>query len=156
MKISDDAVHFLKNQSTVIVSTLTEKGEIHCSAKGIVGVVAEGKVFVIDLYRNRTYRNIKANPTVSITAINEHKFIGYTLQGKAKIVARKDIEEHIVKAWENKIIERISSRIIRSVQSGVKSQSHFEAELPHKPKYLIEIDVENIIDLSPPRRKKKK
>jgi len=44
--------------------------------------------------------------------------------------------------------------MIKSVQKGVKSAVHHEAELPVKPKYLIEMNVESIIDLSPPKSKK--
>ena len=83
-----------------------------------------------------------------ITAIDEKHFKGYTLQGKAKIVPRKEIESHIVDKWEDKIIRRISKRMIESIQSGSKTREHHEAKLPKHPKYLIEIDVEKIVNLS--------
>jgi len=154
MEIPKDVVRFLTKHGVTIVSTLDEAGHIHCAVKEVVGIDVEGKIFLIDLFRNRTYKHIQMNPSVSITAVNEEEFKGYTLQGQAKIVAREDIQEHIVKIWEEKIVKRISDRMIKSVQKGVKSKSHFEAELPHKPKYLIEIDVDQIIDLSPPCKKK--
>lgn len=154
MELPDSVVYFLKKQGFMIVSSLDEKGNIHCSAKGVVAVKKEGKVFVVDVYMLKTFENLKRNPTVSITAVDENKFVGYTLQGKAKLVSRKDMEEHVFTSNENKIIERISKRVAKSVQSGEKSTEHFEAKLPQIPQYLIEIDVENIIDLSPPGRRK--
>ena len=148
MELTEKTIKLLEKQGFVIVSTITKDGGIHSVAKGIVGIEKEGKVFVIDLYKNITYKNLKNNPNVSITAIYEHNYAGYTLQGKAKIVPREDIEDHIVSKWEDKIIERISNRMIASIQKGQRSKEHHESKLPKHPKYLIEIDVDKVVDLS--------
>ncbi|OGX46996.1 MAG: hypothetical protein A2306_02330 [Omnitrophica WOR_2 bacterium RIFOXYB2_FULL_38_16] len=148
MELTDKTIKLLEKQGFVIVSTLTEGGAIHSVAKGIVGIEKEGKVFVIDLFKNNTYNNLKRNSNVSITAIDDQSYDGYTLQGKAKIVPREDIQDHIVAKWEDKIIERISNRMISSIQKGKRSNEHHEAKLPKHPKYLIEIDVEEVIDLT--------
>lgn len=153
VKIPNIVSHFLEKQGYVVISTIDKKtGHIHCAAKGIVGLDKKGMVFIIDLYKNRTYRNLKKNPAVSITAIDETTFTGYTLQGKGKIVPHKEIEDHVIAAWENKIIQRISARVKQSVQSGKKSHEHHEIKLPKIPSHLIEVDVDKIIDLSPPSR----
>ncbi len=152
MELPDKVVSFLKKQSFVIVSTIDPDGRIHCSAKGIVGVHKEGRVFVIDLYHNKTYNNLKNDPRVSITQVDEHSFTGYTLSGQAKIVLKDDIHDDHIKEWEKRVLKRISERLIKSVRSGKVSSAHYEAQLPEEPKYLIEINVENIIDLSPPCR----
>ncbi len=156
MKLSEDICSFFEKQGIVIVSSLEADKKVHCSIKSIVGIEEVGKIYIIDLYKNKTYKNLKLNPIVSITAIDEHSFKGYTMQGKAKIVVHTEIEDHIVNKWEEKIIRRISARMIKSIQKGVTSKIHHEAELPHKPKYLIEIDVEKIIDLSPPTLRNKR
>jgi len=156
MSLTQESIHFMNQQGFVIVSTMDDKGRIHCSAKGIVGIEKSGKVYIIDLYLHHTYKNLKKNPVVSITAVNEHQFKGYTLQGKAKIVSREEIEDAIFKKWEKKVISRISKRIVKGVQSETKSKAPFEAHLPHQPQYLIEVNVENVIDLSPPGMARKK
>lgn len=156
MELSKEVLLFLKKQKVVAVTTFDSQARIHCAVKGIVGLEPEGKVFVVDLYKGRTYKNLVKNSVVSITAVNEKKFEGFTLQGTAQIVLRKNISHHLVESWENKIIERISERIVSSIQSGKKTKANFEAELPLHPKYLIEIDVENVINLTPPRRRTKK
>jgi uncharacterized pyridoxamine 5'-phosphate oxidase family protein len=150
MELNKNIIHFMEKQGFVIVSTLDPNGQIHCAAKGIVGIEKSGKIYVIDLYQHRTYQNLQRNPIVSITAVDEHDFIGFTLQGMAKIVPREQIEEHIMTRWEEKIVNRISKRVVTGVQSKKKSKAHFEAHLPHHPLYLIEIEVQHIIDLSPP------
>lgn len=151
--LSDDIVNFLERQGFTIVSTLDAEGKIHCAAKGIVGIEKKGKVFLIDLYKAKTFKNLKTNPTISITSVDEHLFVGYTLKGRAKIVDRDKIKSHIIKAWEERVIKRISKRVIKSIKDYRKSGHHPEAKFPH-PEYLIEVDVEDIVDLTPSHLKK--
>ena len=51
------------------------------------------------------------------------------------------------------MVKRISKRVANSVKAGLKSQTHHEAYLPLQPRYLIEITVNHIIDLAPPKAK---
>ncbi|MDP2924449.1 MAG: pyridoxamine 5'-phosphate oxidase family protein [Candidatus Omnitrophota bacterium] len=147
-ELSLDVINFLEKQGFVIVSTIDDRGRIHCAAKGIVGIEKKGKVYLIDIYRARTFSNLQKNPTISITAVDEHLFIGYTLKGKAKIVERERIRKHIIKKWEERVIQRISKRLIKNVKEDRKSLHHPETRFPH-PQYLIEVDVEDIVDLTP-------
>lgn len=148
-----EVMRFLEKQRVFIVSTLNEHGRIHCSAKGIVGFEPEGKIYVMDLYLKKTFRNLKRNPMITLTSVDENAFEGYSFQGNAKIVEYKDIQDHLMEKWTKRLIRRIADRLIRNVQSEKPTGRHYEAELPHMPKYLIEIDVEHIVSLTPVRQK---
>lgn len=148
IELSAKVMFFLEKQGFVIVSTIDENGGIHCSAKGIAGMDKEGKVYLIDLYRMSTFRNLQNNPTISITAVDEHRFTGYTLKGKAHMVERENIKEHIMQNWEEKIVKRISRRVVKNIQGEKGSVDHPEAHFP-QPQYLIVMEVEGIIDLAP-------
>ena len=63
-----DVVAFLKRQSFIIFSTVDEKGRPHSVAKGIVEIDKNGVVFLLDLYRARTYANLLRNANASVTA----------------------------------------------------------------------------------------
>ncbi len=152
--IPDDIVYFLEKQGFAIVSTLDENNSIHCSAKGVAGVEPEGKIYLIDIYRARTFKNLKRDKTVTITAVDEHRFIGYTLKGKASIVEKNDINASIINDWESRVVERISKRVLHGIKESKKSSHHPEALFPH-PQYLIEMEVEEIVDLTPGHLKKK-
>ena len=152
MQLPDKVVKFFKKQNFVIVSTIDSDNRIHCSAKGVVGINKNGRVFIIDLYHNKTYNNLKNDPRVSITQAEERSFTGYTLSGRAKIVLRNDIRDNYIKEWDKAIAKRISDRLIKNMRSEKMPSASHEAQLPEEPKYLIEIDVDNIIDLSPPYR----
>jgi general stress protein 26 len=146
--LSQDVINFLEKQGFVIVSTLDSNGAIHCSAKGIAGIEKKGKVFLIDVYDGITVHNLVKRPTVSITAIDEHLFMGYTLKGVATIVDREKIKDHLIKSWEDRIVRRISQRLIKHVKDEKKTPHHPEAKFPHV-QHLIEIAVEEVIDLTP-------
>ena len=148
MKLTQEIISFLKNQGFVIVSTLDPTGAIHCSAKGIADISDGGKICLIDLYKTKTFTNIKSNPTITITAIDEHAFLGFALSGKAYIVEREKIKDYIIKEWEDKVINRISNRVIKNIKNDKSSTQHPESYFP-SPQYLIEMDVEEAIDLAP-------
>jgi len=154
-KITEEITRLFCKQGFVIVSTLDSVGSIHCSAKGIAGIEAEGKIYLIDLYCGKTFSNLKLNPTISITAVDEDEFSGFTLKGKAKIVDREEIKDHIVASWEDKVLQRVSNRVIGHIKDEKKSRHHPEAIFPH-PQYLIEVDVDSVVDLTPKNLKPKK
>ncbi|MBN2119494.1 MAG: pyridoxamine 5'-phosphate oxidase family protein [Candidatus Omnitrophica bacterium] len=153
-ELSNDIINFFNKQGFVIVSTIDSQGFIHCSAKGIAGIEKEGKIYVIDLYRGGTFNNLKNNPVVSITAVDEKHFTGYTLKGRARIVEKERLGQDIIREWEERVVKRISQRLIKNIQEEKKNSHHPEAELP-PVQYLIEIEVENIVDLTPAHIKRR-
>jgi hypothetical protein len=154
MELPKTVIDFLERQGFVIVSTLGQSGAIHCSAKGILSIEKAGRVLLADLYLHQTYTNLQKDPRVSLTSVDEHSFCGYTLQGQARIIPRDKILAGMLDVWENRIIQRMSHRVIKGVQTAAKSKGHFEAGLPQHPQYVLEVTVENIIDLSPPAMRK--
>ncbi|MBP7088264.1 MAG: pyridoxamine 5'-phosphate oxidase family protein [Candidatus Omnitrophica bacterium] len=148
VKLSKEIATFLTHQGFVIVSTIDPKGYIHCSAKGIVEAKEDGRVYIMDLYRSKTFSNLKNNPLVSITAVNEHEFIGYTIKGRTKIIEKAKISKDLLESWHKKVVSRASTRLIKNIRRDRGSSTHPEARFPD-PQYLIEIDAEEIVDLSP-------
>jgi len=153
MTLSPALINFFEKQTFVIVSTIDSSGSIHCAAKGIVLIQKQGIIYLMDLYKTNTFRNLKRNHTISITAIDEHLFVGYTLKGRARIVARDSIKAPLAKQWEAKIIQRISRRLIKNIKDNRDSRHHPEAKLP-SPQYLIEMAVSSAVDLTPSHLKK--
>lgn len=149
MKISEHITDFLKKQRVMVVSTLDDAGRIHCAVKGIVEVNPEGQIFLIDLFSGRTFRNLEKRSEVSLTAVDKDKFMGYTIQGKATIHSRMGSHDDFISKWQDLIIQRISDRIVNNIRSGKRSKEIFETKLLTPPQHLVEVEVENIIDLSP-------
>lgn len=155
MRLADEVRDFLGRQNFVVVSSIDKKGRIHNSCKGIVRIEAGGRIYLLDLYLRRTYRNLLADPRVSVTAFDEHSFSGYCLQGRARILSRDEAGPEIVREWEEKINSRISQRLVRNLRGEKGPPGHPEARLP-RPEYIIAMDVEEVIDLTPEHVKEKK
>ncbi len=153
MKIPDQVKSFLEKQHFAIVSSIEANNSLHTSAKGIIDINSKGKIFVLDLYKGQTYKNIKKNPNVTLTAIDDYKYTGYSIQGKAKITRENTISDKKMKAWHDNLAKRIARRVIRHVKNEVSGYEGIpEARFPI-PKHLIEIDVEKIVDLAPHKLK---
>ncbi|MCX5693776.1 MAG: pyridoxamine 5'-phosphate oxidase family protein, partial [Candidatus Omnitrophica bacterium] len=99
-------IDFLRSQGFVIVSSIDKNGFPHSSCKDIVKIDPAGKVYLIDVYQGVTVKNITHDPHISISAVDEHKFTGYCLKGKAKIIKDETINQELIKTWEDNITLR--------------------------------------------------
>ena len=147
-KLSNEIIQFFHSQGFVIVSTIDHNGTPHNACKGIVKITNSGYVYLLDLYKARTYDNLKHNSRISITSVDEHKFNGYCLKGKAKIIPAEKLRPGIITEWENRITNRITRRLIKNIRGESGHARHPEALLP-KPEYLIVMRITEIVDLTP-------
>jgi len=146
-------IDFLRTQGFVTVSSIDKNGFPHSSCKAIVKIDPAGEIYLIDVYHGLTSKNIANNPHVSISAVDEHKFTGYCLKGKARMIQDEVISQEIIKTWEDNITSRLAKRLLRNLVQDQGQGHHPEASLPH-PKYLIALEVEEIVDLAPHHLKK--
>ena len=147
-RLPDEIVHFFREQGFVIVSTVDERGMPHSSCKGIINISPAGKIYLLDVYLEATYNNLKRNSNISITAVDEHKFKGYCLKGKAELIDQDRLSPQIKKAWEARLAGRITQRLIKNIREQKGHSRHPEALLP-RPEYMIVVDVGEVVDLTP-------
>ena len=146
--LSREIINFFKNQGFVILSTIDSNGAVHNSCKDIIDIEPEGKVYLLDAYRARTFANLENNQNASITVVDEHKFKGYCLKGKAKIVESDGLRAEILKAWEDKIASRATQRVLKNIRGEKGHSRHPEIQLP-RPQYMIYLQAEEVVDLTP-------
>lgn len=130
------------------VTTIDSKGFPHASCKGMIKIEGTGRVYLLDAYHGRTFKNLKQNPSASVTAFDEHKFRGFCLKGKARLIHEDELTESIVKSWEERISGRLTQRLLKNIREEKGHRGHPEASLP-KPKYMIVLDTEEVVDLTP-------
>lgn len=147
-EIPREIIRFFGAQHYAIVGTVGRDGTPHSACKGIVKMDPEGLAYLFDLYTGSTWRNLRANPRMSITAVDEERFKGYCLKGTARLVKRDEVDPAMIEEWRGKISGRITHRIIRSIQGAKGHPRHPEALLP-VPKRLIVLEVDEIVDLTP-------
>lgn len=153
-KLAPQISQFFQNQGFVIVSTIDNNGIPHNSCKGIVKITDDSKIYLLDLYQAKTYENLKRNPRISITAVDEHQFKGYSLKGEAKIILGDKLSSDIIKLWADKITQRATKRLMKNIREEKGLTHHAETLLP-PPEYMIMMEVLQIIDLTPHNLKEK-
>ena len=147
-KIPDNVINFLQDQGFVIVSTIDENGLPHNSCKGLVDIDKSGNIYILDVYKGKTHENLKRNSALSITSVDEHRFVGFSLKGKGRVISREEVSPQIIKAWEDKVTSRLTRRLLKNLHEEKGHPKHPEALLP-QPEYLITMKTEEIIDLTP-------
>ena len=153
MKIPEAVENILEKEHFVVVSSAESNKTIHTSAKGVIEVDPKGRIFMLDLYKGKTYVNIRKNPHVTLTVINERGFRGYSIKGRAKIVKKETLSKKTLTLWNEKLAKRIARRIISHVKDQrAEHEAIPEASFPF-PKYLIEVFVDKIVDLAPRKLK---
>ncbi|MCM8793050.1 MAG: pyridoxamine 5'-phosphate oxidase family protein [Candidatus Omnitrophica bacterium] len=145
--IPPQVIHFFEHQHFVIVSTLDKDGFPHSSCKGIVRIEKD-RVYLLDLYQGKTFNHLQKNTHLSLTAVDEHRFRGYTLKGEGRIVQLTPSRKELLKAWERVISQRLTHRLLKNIQGERGHPAHPEVLLP-SPKYLIEVKIKEIVDLKP-------
>jgi len=147
-KLSEDIIKFFLKQGYVIVSTIDKNGFPHSSCKGIVKIEPSGRIFLLDVYKAGTHENLKQNNHISVTAADEHKFIGYCLKGRAEMMPVEKVDFDFLQAWEERITSRLTQRLLRNIRGEKGHHRHPEALLP-RPENLIVVDIDEIVDLTP-------
>jgi general stress protein 26 len=147
-QLSAVIIDFLRTQDFVVVSSIDKNGFPHSSCKAIVKMDPAGEIYLVDVYLGVTSENIERNPHISISAVDEHKFVGYCLKGKARKMQDESISQEIIKTWEDNITSRLAKRLLRNLVQDQGQRHHPEAILP-RPKHLIVLEIEEIVDLAP-------
>lgn len=147
MELSRDVIRFLDRQDFVVITTIGENGYPHSACKGIVDIEPD-RVFLIDLYRRNTYTNLKSDNRVNICAVDGASFSGYSIQGSAEIIDIRESHEPLIDTWREKVVQRVTKRVLTHIRKDSMSSHHPEAIMPH-PQYIIGITPLSVIDLNP-------
>jgi predicted pyridoxine 5'-phosphate oxidase superfamily flavin-nucleotide-binding protein len=147
-RLHEDVMDFFKKQSFVIVTTLDPDGTPHDSCKDIVRLSRDGRIYLLDLYMRRTFQNLGKNPNMCVAQVDEHRFAGYCLKGKGRIVRIDKLRQQVNKIWQKKMSSRIVTRIIKDLKEEKGHPLQPESLLP-RPEYMIVMDVSEVIDLTP-------
>ncbi len=147
-KLNRDIVNFFESQGSLVVITIDSKGYPHASCKGAIKIEEEGRLYLMDAYHGQTFKNLKKNPSACVVAFNEHKFKGFCLKGKARLIHERELNPEIIKSWEERLTDRLTQRLLKNIREEKGHSGHPEASLP-KPKYMIVLEVLEVVDLTP-------
>jgi len=93
-KISQEIQEFLKGKMAW-VSTATRDGMPNATPKGSVQVIDDTHLVFADLFSLKTRENLKANPKVAVTVVDEKTYRGYQLKGSAELLTNGPIFDQV-------------------------------------------------------------
>ncbi|MFH1037721.1 MAG: pyridoxamine 5'-phosphate oxidase family protein [PVC group bacterium] len=149
MKIDKDMERLLTRQNVVIVGTVNPDNSPNLSLKGLLKVDPEGYIHFSDLYRGKTFRNLKRDPRVSVMVFSIEEFTGFQFTGVAELIESGPLFEEAEADWQAKKSWLLGRRISKNVRKGF-SHGRSEFQLPSL-KALVRVAVERVYDLSPDR-----
>ncbi|MCP4051263.1 MAG: pyridoxamine 5'-phosphate oxidase family protein [bacterium] len=148
MKLSKEIEELLDSVAIALVATADPDSQPNISIKGIVDYdVQEGIIYFLDLFSKNTRKNLKINPRVSLSVIDYDMFAGYQFIGTAEMLESGDLYDKYAASWE----KEESNRFKDVLDWGFKRILSNHPATPHlpKPKYLVKVTINKIINLAP-------
>lgn len=121
-KLADDMKELIESQKMSFVATAGSDGIPNVSPKGTIRVLDDETLIFADLFSTRTRTNVRGNPKIALSVVDEKARRGYQFKGQAELLSQGPLYEKMVKDLE-------------SLQTTIKN--------------VVKIRVEEIYDLTP-------
>lgn len=121
VKIPDEIKEFIEKQGIFVVGTTGANNLPNVSPR-IFFRVDEDAIYWIDFFKHKSYKNIQANPWVTISVFNKDDLKGFQFRGIVSFITneskRMEIKESIIK----KILKTNSSDKIKKLSEKKEFQ----------------------------------
>ena len=118
-----------KDLKAVNVASCDDRGKPNSASKMLVEVKSPHQILFLDYKFTQTYSNMKRNPQLSVSFLDDDSFTGYRLTGVGEYLETGREYEAAKKSWEKRLIAYEADRIIKRIQ-GLYSTREAENSLP--------------------------
>lgn len=109
--------------------------------------VEASHIYLVDYVLGQTFRNLQANPRVSLSFLDNTTLMGYQINGNVEIIDSGQEYDSALKDLERKQIDLSATRIIDGVMKG---KVHKAYEMAAAEQFVIlKIKVEEIVQIHP-------
>ena len=140
-KVSD----LLKIREFVSVATCDLEGHPNAAPKFILRL-ENNFIYLVDYSIGRTSQNLKVNPRISISFMDNDTLMGYQLNGPVEIINQGEEYDTLVKDLLQKELDLSTQRIIEGVTQG-KPHGGFELSLSESF-IIFKVKVEEISEIA--------
>jgi len=134
----------LKNKEFLDIATCDFNGRPNVAPKFLLKFNKKF-IYLVDHVMGASFRNLQANPRISISVMDIDALMGYQINGSVEIVAAGIEYEEILQEMADKKIKLSVERIIAAVGSSKKHDS-FELMLPDKFA-IFKVRIEEIVEI---------
>lgn len=118
-----------KDMKVINVASCDKEGKPNSAAKMLMDVVEPNEIYFLDYRYTQTYSNVKENPQLSVSFMNDASFTGFRLTGPAEALDSGPQFEKVKKNWDRLLISYEADRILQRVM-GRYSTKESESMLP--------------------------
>lgn len=116
-------------------------------APKLIGKTEKNLIYLIDYVIGKTYSNLKQNPRVSLSFINDRTLTGYQFNGSAMIIEEGEEFDKLSEEFQRIKTNFTVERILLHVRRGKKTSPSVEFSLPEKFA-IFKIKVIEIVEIS--------
>ncbi|MFA5092590.1 MAG: pyridoxamine 5'-phosphate oxidase family protein [Candidatus Omnitrophota bacterium] len=104
-------------------------------------------IYLVDYIIGQTFRNLKANPRVSLSFFDIHTLVGYQINGRVEIIESGQEYDLALQDLERKEINLSATRIIDGIVQG---KTHKAYEITVSEQFVIlKVKVEEVVQIHP-------
>jgi uncharacterized pyridoxamine 5'-phosphate oxidase family protein len=141
VKIPDSIIKFIENQGIFVVGTIGGNKFVNVSPR-IFFKVEEDAIHWLDFFKHKSYKNIQANPRVTVSVFNKDELEGYQFRGIVDFITDEPVKSEIKNSIMEKILKTNPSPKIKSLSEKEANVIQFE------PKVCYSLNPEKYSDMS--------
>jgi hypothetical protein len=141
VKIPNDIKKFIDEQGIFVVGTMGLNNLPNVSPR-IFFRVDEDIIYWLDFFRHKSYKNIQANPWVTISVFNKDDLEGFQFRGIVSYIENETIKSEIKKSIIKKTLEKNSSEKIKKL-----SEKNEVKVIQFEPKVCYSLNPEEFTDM---------
>jgi len=121
VKIPNEIKEFIENQGIFAVGTIGANNLANVSPR-IFFRVDEDVIYWLDFFKHKSYKNIQANPWVTISVFNKDDLKGFQFRGIVSFITDEPIKSKIKESIIKKILEKNSSEKVKKLSEKTEVQ----------------------------------
>ena len=141
VRIPESIREFIESQGIFAVGTVGGNNLPNVSPR-IFFKIEEDVIYWLDFFKHKSFKNMQANPWVTISVFNKDDLKGYQFRGKIMFITDEPIKSEIKNSIIKKTLERNSSDKVKKISQKEAQVIQFE------PKVCYSLDPEEYTDMS--------
>jgi predicted pyridoxine 5'-phosphate oxidase superfamily flavin-nucleotide-binding protein len=147
MQRLDDFMKLALRTNICYLATCSKDGIPNVVPVGLVEVLDDSTIAIVDVLMNKTRKNLAENDNVALAVTDVNRLVGYQFKGKAYAVSEGEIMEwakEFVKRKQEKRRELLANRLKTETNPELISKIKKLMEVEYKPKAVVLIKVNEV------------
>jgi len=141
VKIPNEIREFIEDQGIFAVGTIGANNLPNVSPRIFFSVDEDG-IYWLDFFKHKSYKNIQANPWVTISVFSKDDLRGFQFRGVVSFITDELIKSEIKESIIKKILEKSSSEKIKKLSEKKEVQL-----IRFEPKVCYSLNPEEFSDM---------